>query len=97
LNISKNGKIECIARERVTSLQYCNLMQNYESVSRRFYKRRADVVFAVYIAVVYMHGVFSVISGASSVKIWHPPRTGMEKGSEEGRVRGNEWEGRKPV
>jgi hypothetical protein len=45
----------------------------------------------------YMHGVFSVISDASSVKIWHPPRTGMEKGSEEGRVRGNEWEGRKPV
>jgi hypothetical protein len=44
-----------------------------------------------------MHGVFSVISGASSVKIWHPPRTGMEKGSEEGRVRGNEWEGRKPA
>jgi hypothetical protein len=37
-----------------------------------------------------------VISGASSVKIWHPPRTDKEKGSEEGRVRGNEWEGRKP-
>jgi hypothetical protein len=38
----------------------------------------------------YMHGVFSVISGASGVKIWHPPRTGMEKGSEEGRGRGME-------
>jgi hypothetical protein len=60
-------------------------------VSSRFYKRRADVVFAIYIAVVmYMHGVFSVISGNSSVKIWHPPRTGIEKGSEEGRGRGNE-------
>jgi hypothetical protein len=45
----------------------------------------------------YMHGVLSVISGASSVKIWHSPRTGMEKGSEEGRGRGNEWAGRKPV
>jgi hypothetical protein len=43
-----------------------------------------------------MHGVFSVTSGASSVKIWHPPRrTGMEKGSERGRERGMEWEGRK--
>jgi hypothetical protein len=38
----------------------------------------------------YMHGVFSVISGASSVKIWHPPRTDKEKGSEEGRGRDNE-------
>jgi hypothetical protein len=37
-----------------------------------------------------------VISGASSVKIWHPPRTGREKGSEEERVRWNEWGGRKP-
>jgi hypothetical protein len=37
-----------------------------------------------------MHGVFSVISGASSVKIWHPPRTGIEEGSEEGRGRENE-------
>jgi hypothetical protein len=62
-----------------------------EDLPRGFYKRRADVVFAIYIA------VFSVISGASSVKIWHPPRTGMEKGSVEGRVRGIEREGRKPV
>jgi hypothetical protein len=38
---------------------------------------------------------FSVISGASSVKIWHPPRTGREKGSEEGRERGNELGGQK--
>jgi hypothetical protein len=30
-----------------------------------------------------------VISGASSVKIWHPPRTDREKGSEEGKGRGN--------
>jgi hypothetical protein len=52
----------------------------------RFYKRRADVVFAIYIADVYIHGAFSVISGASSVE-----STGREKGSEEGRVRGNEW------
>jgi hypothetical protein len=64
---------------------------------RRFYKRRADILFAIYIAFVYMHGAFSVISGASSVKIWDSPRIGLEKGSEEGRVRGNEWEGRKPV
>jgi hypothetical protein len=42
-----------------------------------------------------MHGVFSVISGASGVKIWHSPRTGMEKGSEEGRGRGMERWGRK--
>jgi hypothetical protein len=45
----------------------------------------------------YMHGDFSAISGASNVKIWHPPRTGMEKGSEEGRGRGKEFEGSKPV
>jgi hypothetical protein len=32
-----------------------------------------------------------VISGASSVKNWHPPRAGREKGSEEGRGRGMEW------
>jgi hypothetical protein len=52
----------------------------------------------IYIWPLYnMHGVFSVISGVSSVKIWHPPRIGMEKGSEKARVRGNEWEGRKPV
>jgi hypothetical protein len=58
---------------------------------RRFYKRRADVVFAIYIAVVHtVHGSFSVISGASSVKIWHSPRAGREKGSEEGIGRGNE-------
>jgi hypothetical protein len=63
---------------------------------RRFYKRRAYVVFAIYIAVVHTWS-FSVISGASSVKIWHPPRTGREKGSEEGRGRGNEWVGSKPV
>jgi hypothetical protein len=41
-----------------------------------------------------MHGVFSVISGASSVKIWHPPKTGMRKGvrrgEEEGMSRGAE-------
>jgi hypothetical protein len=30
-----------------------------------------------------MHGAFPAIGGASGVKIWHPPRTGM-KGSEEG-------------
>jgi hypothetical protein len=44
----------------------------------------------LYIKPLYMHGVFKVISGASSVKNWHPPRTGIEKGSEEGRGRGNE-------
>jgi hypothetical protein len=38
----------------------------------------------------YIHGAFSVISGASGVKIWHPPWAGREKGSEEGRGRGNE-------
>jgi hypothetical protein len=43
----------------------------------------------------YIHGAFPAISGASSVKIWHPPRTGREKGIEEGRVRGNEEEGQK--
>jgi hypothetical protein len=42
-----------------------------------------------------MHGAFPAISGASSVKIWHPPRIGREKLSEEGRERGKEWEGRK--
>jgi hypothetical protein len=57
---------------------------------RSFYKRRADVVFAIYTAVVHIHVAFSVISGASSVKIWHPPRAAREKGSEEGRGRGNE-------
>jgi hypothetical protein len=55
------------------------MASDYVARARRFYKRRADVVFAIYIAVVH-----AVISGASSVKIWHPPRTGMEKGSEEG-------------
>jgi hypothetical protein len=62
-----------------------------DRIPRRFYKRRADVVFAIYITVVHtVHGAFSVISGASSVDIWHPPRIGREKGSEEGRGRGNE-------
>jgi hypothetical protein len=44
-----------------------------------------------------MHGAFPAISGASDVKIWHPPSTDREKGSEEVRGRGMEWEGRKPV
>jgi hypothetical protein len=44
----------------------------------------------IYIQPLYIHGAFSVISGASSVKILHPPRTDREKGSEEGRGRGNE-------
>jgi hypothetical protein len=65
---------------------------------RRFYKRRADVVFAIYVysrCTMYMHGAFPEISGASSVKNWHPPRTDREKGSERGRGKGTEWEGRK--
>jgi hypothetical protein len=41
----------------------------------------------MYIAVVHAWSFFSD-QNASSVKIWHPPRTGMEKGSEEGRGRG---------
>jgi hypothetical protein len=45
---------------------------------RWFYKRRADGVFAIFIAVV--HGAFPVISIASGVKNWHPPRTDREKG-----------------
>jgi hypothetical protein len=43
----------------------------------------------------YMRGAFPATSGASGVKIWHPPRTDREKESEEGRGRGKEWEGRK--
>jgi hypothetical protein len=39
----------------------------------------------------YIHGVFPAISGASSVKNWHPPRAGREKGSEEGTVISIEW------
>jgi hypothetical protein len=30
-----------------------------------------------------MHGTFPATSGASGVKIWHPPRIGREKGSEQ--------------
>jgi hypothetical protein len=33
-----------------------------------------------------MHGAFPAISGASSVKNWHPPRADREKGSERRRV-----------
>jgi hypothetical protein len=43
----------------------------------------------------YMHGAFPAISGASGVKMWHPPRTGREKWSEKGRGREMEWGGRK--
>jgi hypothetical protein len=39
----------------------------------------------------YIHEAFPATSGTSGVKIWHPPRTDMEKGSEEGRGRENEW------
>jgi hypothetical protein len=42
-----------------------------------------------------MHGAFSAISGASSVKNWQPPRAGREKGSERGRGGGMEWGNRK--
>jgi hypothetical protein len=58
---------------------------------RRFYNRRADVVFAIYIAVVHEWSFFSDQWRLyCSVKIWHPPRTSIEKGSEQGRGRGNE-------
>jgi hypothetical protein len=56
---------------------------------RRFYKRRADLVFAIYIAVVHAWSFFSDQWRLCSVKILHPSRTGIEKGSEEGRGRGN--------
>jgi hypothetical protein len=57
----------------------------------RLEKRRTDVVFAIYIYIypLYIHGAFSATYSASSVKIWHPPRAGREKGSERGRGRGN--------
>jgi hypothetical protein len=48
----------------------------------------------IYIAVVHA-GAFPAISGASSVKNWHPPRARREKGSERGRGRGMEWRSRK--
>jgi hypothetical protein len=63
---------------------------------RRFYKRRADAVFALYIDAVHPWS-FPATSGASGVKNWRPPRTDREKGSEQERGRGKEWEGKKPV
>jgi hypothetical protein len=56
--------------------------------TRRFYKWRADVVFAIYIAVVHTWSFFSD-QWRLYVKIWHPLRAGREKGSEEERGRGN--------
>jgi hypothetical protein len=41
----------------------------------------------LYIWHLYIHGADPATSGASGVKIWHPPRTGREKGSERGRGR----------
>jgi hypothetical protein len=41
----------------------------------------------------YIHGADPATSGASGVKIWHPLKTGREKGSEKGRGRGMEWGG----
>jgi hypothetical protein len=38
---------------------------------------------------------FSATYSASSVKMWHPSRTGWEKGSETGRGRGKEKGGGK--
>jgi hypothetical protein len=58
---------------------YTPLLDKYEYNPRRFYKRRAVVTFALYIAVIYMHGAFPAIGGASSVKNWHPPRAVREK------------------
>jgi hypothetical protein len=52
---------------------------------RRFYKRRADVVFAIYIAVVHTWSF-----PPRTIAIISMPRTDREKGSEEGRGRGNE-------
>jgi hypothetical protein len=43
--------------------------------------------------VLFQHGPFPAISGASGVKNLHPPRTDREKGSERGRGRGMEWGG----
>jgi hypothetical protein len=45
----------------------------------------------LYIQPLYIHGADPSTSGASGVKIWHPPRIGREKGSEMGRGRGMEW------
>jgi hypothetical protein len=55
----------------------------------------AIAVYKLY--TVYCIAVYLYTSGASGVKIWHPPRTDRENGSQEGRRRGKEWEGRKPV
>jgi hypothetical protein len=41
-------------------------------------------IAVVHISMVVHPGTFPATSGASSVKIWHPPRTDREKGSEEG-------------
>jgi hypothetical protein len=72
----------------LSTLTYCTV-----PVPRRFYKKgeRTSSLLYIYSCCTYVHGAFSVISGASSVEIWHPPRIGREKGSEEGRGRGNEW------
>jgi hypothetical protein len=45
--------------------------------SRRLEYMRKDVVLARYIAFVAFPATYS----ASSVEIWHPPRTGRENGS----------------
>jgi hypothetical protein len=58
---------------------------------RRFYKRRADVVFAIYIAVVQnIHGAFPAISGASKnivlkfgIHQEQSGRKGVRRGEEE--------------
>jgi hypothetical protein len=49
----------------------------------------------LYIWPLYIHGSEPATSGASGVKIWHPIRTGREKGGEMGRGRGMEQGDRK--
>jgi hypothetical protein len=59
-------------------------------------EKEKDVVFAIYIWPLYIYGAEPATHSASSIKIWHPPKTGREKGSEKGRGRGKEWGSRKP-
>jgi hypothetical protein len=75
------GNTTPLIKKKPLLVGFKEVLQN-ESVRRLFYIYTVGVVHA-----------FPATSGASGVKIWHPPRTDREKGSEQERGRGKEGRG----
>jgi hypothetical protein len=92
-SLDKNNSIASLFRTQYTP---DFLKADYYALRNTIFWVTKDLASALshkaYFTVLYCnlkcYNAFSAISGASSVKIWHPPRTDKEKGSEEGEEEG---------